>query len=113
MPLIVPYKPVVPKRIPTDELDAVLRVVDRFPQGVSIEGIMATLEFRLPHRTLQRRLALLVEQKRLTVEGGGRGSRYRVAGVTKEGIPPAGNRRETPGCNRPDGGFEPARERLV
>src|SRR3989338_9386488 len=97
MPLIVPYKPVVPKRIPTDELDAVLRVVDRFPQGVSIEGIMATLEFRLPHRTLQRRLALLVEQKRLTVEGGGRGSRYRVAGVTKEAIPPAGEKREAHG----------------
>ncbi len=36
------------------------------------------LEHELPRRTLQRRLALLVEQKRLSAEGRGRGSRYRL-----------------------------------
>lgn len=79
----------MPKWIPTNELDAVLRVVDRFPQGASIEEIMGTLEFRLPRRTLQRRLALLVDQKRLTVEGSGRGSRYRAAGLTKKEATPS------------------------
>ncbi|MHB8551591.1 MAG: Fic family protein [Acidiferrobacterales bacterium] len=39
------------------------------------------LEIQLPRRTLQRRLALLVEQKRLTVEGRARGSRYRRSPV--------------------------------
>lgn len=87
----------MPKRIPTNALDAVLRAVERFPQGGSIEEITGTLEFRLPRRTLQRRLALLVEQKRLTVEGGGRGSRYRTAVVTKEATQPAGEKREAYG----------------
>ena len=33
----------------------------------------------MPRRTLQRRLALLVGQKRLTVEGRGRGTRYKIS----------------------------------
>src|SRR3989304_707711 len=36
-------------------------------------------------RTLQRRLALLVEQKRLTIEGRGRGIRYRITANKIEG----------------------------
>jgi Fic family protein len=42
------------------------------------------LEVKPPRRTLQRRLALLVGQKRLIVEGRGRGSRYRLPGITGE-----------------------------
>src|SRR5713226_7646616 len=68
----------MPKQVPQNELDAVLQAVARFPEGGSIEDISRALEVKPPRRTLQRRLALLVEQKRLTVEGRGRGRRYRL-----------------------------------
>jgi len=74
----------MPKLVPQAELDAVLQAVARFPEGVSIEDIGGVLEVKLPRRTLQRRLALLVEQKRLTVEGRARGSRYRLPAITGE-----------------------------
>lgn len=69
----------MPKQIPQDELDIVYRTVARFSDGVAIEQILAALSIRMPRRTLQRRLALLVEQGRLTTEGRGRGSHYHVA----------------------------------
>jgi len=75
----------VPKKVSQNELDAVLQAVARFPEGVSVEHISGVLEVKPPRRTLQRRLALLVEQKRLTVEGRGRGSRYRLPVITGEG----------------------------
>jgi hypothetical protein len=58
----------MPKLVPQIELDAVLQAVVRFPEEASIEDVGGALEVKLPRRTLQRRLALLVEQKRLTVE---------------------------------------------
>ena len=71
----------MPKLIATGELDALLRAVAGFPQGASIEDIGGAPGIKLPKRTLQRRLALLVSQKRLTIEGRGRGSRYRLAPI--------------------------------
>ena len=68
----------MPKQIPGNELDAVLSAAAQFPGGGSIEGIRGALQLALPHRTLQRRLAWLVAEKRLIVEGRGRASRYRV-----------------------------------
>lgn len=68
----------MPKLIATDELDALLRAVASFPNGAAVEDIRSAPGIELPKRTLQRRLALLVRQKRLTVEGRGRGSRYRL-----------------------------------
>ena len=67
----------MPKQVPESELADILRAVAQFPQGGAIEDIGGVLERKLPRRTLQRRLAVLVKQKRLTVEGRGRGSRYR------------------------------------
>ena len=75
----------MPKQVPQNELDAVLQAVARFPEGGSIEDISRALKVKPPRRTLQRRLALLVEQKRLTVEGRGRGSRYRLPVITGAG----------------------------
>ena len=60
-------------------------VVGRFSAGASNE-IARALPKKLPHRSLQRRLELLVAQKRLRLEGGGRGSRYRLPKVADEGI---------------------------
>ncbi len=74
----------MPKQIPSDELDAVLSAAAQFPGGGSIEDITGALPITLPHRTLQRRLAWLVAEKRLIAEGRGRASRYRLPAVTAE-----------------------------
>ena len=68
----------MPKKIPEQELEAIVEVVTAHPDGVQVKTIRGGLEFDLPPRMLQRRLALLIEQKRLIVEGRGRGSRYRL-----------------------------------
>ena len=86
----------MPKLVPQAELDAVSQAVARFPEGASIEDIGGALAAKLPRRTLQRRLALLVEQKRLTVEGRARGSRYRLPAIAiTEGAEKPGPRGET------------------
>ena len=72
----------MPKLVTTEELDALLRAVQSFPQGATAEEIRRALGINLPKRTLQRRLALLVGKKRLLVTGRGRGCRY--------AMPPAG-----------------------
>jgi len=59
----------MPKRIPQKELDVVIEAVAGFSAGAGIEEIQRALGGSVPRRTLQRRLALLVEQKRLTVYG--------------------------------------------
>ena len=68
----------MPKKIPEQELEAIVEIVTAHPDGVQVKTIRDGLEFDLPPRMLQRRLALLIEQKRLIVEGRGRGSRYRL-----------------------------------
>jgi len=65
-------------------LDKVLRAVVGFPDGAGLEEISRAMGDEVPRRTLQRRLALLVEQKRLTIEGRARASRYRVPPTTGE-----------------------------
>ncbi|MFU8822217.1 MAG: Fic family protein [Gammaproteobacteria bacterium] len=67
----------MPKRIPQQELDAILTVVAAHPQGVQVSTMREELPYRLPPRMLQRRLALLVEQGLLIAEGQGKGRRYR------------------------------------
>ncbi len=74
----------MPKRIPEGELGAILDVVAQFAEGASIEVIDERLEKKFPRRTLQYRLAHLVEQNRLVIEGKGRGSRYRPAACVVE-----------------------------
>lgn len=66
--------------IPEPELDDILRVIARFPDGIGIEGIEASLTTRLPRRTLQRRLAGLVDEGRLRMAGQRRGARYFAGG---------------------------------
>ncbi len=56
---------IMPKQIPQDDLDAIIEAVNQFPEGASVEDLSETLGKKLPCRTLQRRLARLVEQERL------------------------------------------------
>jgi len=68
----------MPKKIPQQELEAIVAIVAAHPDGVQVGAIRDGLAFDLPPRMLQRRLALLVEQKRLIAEGRSRGRRYRL-----------------------------------
>lgn len=67
----------MPKKVPEQELDAILAVVTAHPDGVQVGAIREGLPYELPPRMLQRRLAALVEQKRLVAEGRGKGRCYR------------------------------------
>lgn len=68
----------MPKQVSEEELEAIRRAVGGFPEGASIDEISDAIEPSIHRRTLQRRLAVLVERKQLLLEGGGRASRYRV-----------------------------------
>jgi Fic family protein len=68
----------MPKMIPEQELAAILAIVADHPEGVQVAAIRNGLAFDLPPRMLQRRLALLVDQKRLLAEGSGKGRHYRL-----------------------------------
>ncbi len=71
----------MPKQVPPHDLDAITQVVTQLGDGARLEAIAGALAARLPRRTLQRRLARLVELRRLTMAGRGRGSRYRLPGA--------------------------------
>ncbi len=66
------------RQVPEEELEAVIQAVVSAGRPASIEEIDASLPINLPRRTLQRRLAALVEEGRLAKEGRARASRYRV-----------------------------------
>ena len=78
----------MPKLIAGSELDALMEIVSRLPEGASVDEIARAADIDLPRRTLQRRLATLVKVERLILEGQGRGSRYRVPrGVAVDAVP--------------------------
>lgn len=67
----------MPKHISQEDLGSIVEVVAGFPGGIGVEKIYLMLEGKIARRTLQRRLALLVEQKRLIKEGRARAIHYR------------------------------------
>ena len=69
----------MPKRISDSELDAIKQAIDNFSAGALIEDISNALSQAFNRRTLQRRLALLVDRGQLVVEGCGRATRYKIA----------------------------------
>lgn len=69
----------MPKAIPSDEPARILAEVALHPAGIGVDALQAALQNTLSRRTLQRRLADLVRQQRLTPEGKGRALRYRTA----------------------------------
>ena len=66
----------MPKQIPKQELDAIVSVICRHPEGVGADTLCKGLPFALPARTLQRRLNHLEEDGRITSSGSGKGKRY-------------------------------------
>lgn len=75
------------RTIPESEFEAVLQAVERIAGGARLEQVELVLEgldVSLPRRTLQRRLAHLLAEKRLRIEGRGRGLRYWPGGKVLE-----------------------------
>lgn len=66
----------MPKKVSQVELESILEAVGRFPEGASVDEVAAVLNVALPRRTLQRRLALLVDRNELVLHGRGRATRY-------------------------------------
>ena len=79
----------MPKQISATELDAIVQVVGRFPNGAAVSEVRSALDIELSRRTVQRRLARLVEADRLETFGEGRAQRYRVSPLHDEASPPA------------------------
>ncbi len=66
----------MPRQIPEAEFEAIVNVIAAHPDGATIKQIKSSLEREMPRRTLQHRLAHLVEQNRIRMSGEGRGTRY-------------------------------------
>ena len=75
----------MPKLIPAQEFDQIVKSVSRFAQGARVADIIGKLGGAIARRTLQRRLAQLVGQQRLSVDQRGRNATYRLAPIVGVG----------------------------
>lgn len=66
----------MPRLTPPQALDQLAEWINASTDEVGIDGLLQQHGNRIPRRTLQRHLALLVEQKRIGVRGEGRATRY-------------------------------------
>lgn len=66
----------MPRRIPMSELDAIIAAVDEIPEGASTDQVASKLALSLNRRTLQRRLAYLVDENKIRSSGTGAQTRY-------------------------------------
>jgi len=69
----------MPKVISSQERDQIVELIGQYADGIGVEGLVQAIDPGMPRRTLQRRLASLIEQKRIVSEGVGRGLRYHRA----------------------------------
>lgn len=67
----------MPKKLPDDLSERIEAEIVRYVEGVGIDELHAALAQIISRRTLQRRLANLIEQKRVFTFGKGPGLRYR------------------------------------
>jgi Fic family protein len=72
----------MPKVVSSQELDSIADLIIQHPDGIGLEALAQILGADIKRRTLQRRLATLVEQKRILPKGEGRALKYRVAPIT-------------------------------
>lgn len=66
----------MPQTLPAVGLDSLADLIAAHPDGLGIEALTQLTGNRLPRRTLQRRLALLVSQGRIQTAGEARAVRY-------------------------------------
>jgi hypothetical protein len=70
--------------VPAQELNALIEIVRRHPDGAGLQDIAAALHDDVPMRTLQHRLQRLVEEGHLVREGERRWARYKLPGIEPE-----------------------------
>jgi Fic family protein len=75
----------MPKKLPEDLNARIAAEIAGHREGVGIDGLHSALGDIVSRRTLQRRLATLVEQERVLTEGEGRALKYRIAPITVTG----------------------------
>ena len=75
----------MPRITPQHEFDRLVALIAAHPAGIGVDAISQALDEQTKRRTLQRRLAALVEQKRIDVQGDARSTRYlaRPVGVAE------------------------------
>ena len=68
-----------------EQLDLIKAVIGMFPNGASLEEIMAQTSLDLNERTFQRRLSVLLkERKEIQVTGGSKSTRYHLSAAEPE-----------------------------
>lgn len=68
----------MPKVVSPQVLDRIAELIARHPDGIGVEALSQALGAGISRRTLQRRLASLVEQQRIRAGGEGRALKYRA-----------------------------------
>lgn len=66
----------MPKVTPIQELDRLVDLISKYPEGIGIDGLLQALDNSVQRRTLQRRLAVLIKQGHLKTIGESRSVRY-------------------------------------
>ena len=64
--------------------DVLIELIDRFPDGASLEQIMLGLNPSVPRRTLQRWLSTLIKEGKLIAIGNARARRYKVVQISHQ-----------------------------
>ena len=72
----------MPKIVSPRELEQIVDLIAQHPDGIGMETLLHLVAGNVSRRTLQRRLASLVEQKRIQTEGDGRAIKYQTAPIT-------------------------------
>jgi hypothetical protein len=83
----------MPRAVPAKDLDQLVELIARHPEGIGIDGLMSAFGPTTPRRTLQRRLRALVGSGRLVTVGAGRALKYRRPAATgrDQPTPPPGH----------------------
>ena len=79
----------MPRLTPSQALDRLAEWINATPAEVSLETLVQQPETSAPRRTLQRRLAVLLQQQRIGVRGEGRATRYHRRPLPGESTQPA------------------------
>lgn len=79
----------MPKAVAPQELERITMLVASHHDGIAVEALSRALPEAPPRRTLQRRLATLIDQGRIEARGEGRGLRYFAAARYTTGAEPS------------------------
>jgi hypothetical protein len=77
----------MPKQVAQKELDLIVNLVARFPDGVSLGKIIDNLTFPISRRNLRHRLTFLTDKGLLRAEGKARGRLYKTPSNQEKNSP--------------------------